>query len=304
MSATLQQPAFKFDSQSFFLTYAQCDLEIQTLYDWLASLQTLVWCRIAKEKHADGQPHLHAVGRYQKRVQTRNARHFDIQGFHPNIQGVRSVLKSLAYVAKDGEFTDFGPVPKSAADTNWCELAATNKRTDYFRAALQERLPYQYAKEFWDSGNRTCCDITAEYEPDLTRESCQLLLESPRVGSTVVVGASGMGKTSWAKRVCAKPALWVCHLDMLRSFRPDYHKSIIFDDMSFKHMPRETQIYLVDYHEERHIHIRYGVAVIPKGTEKIFTANYWPFATDRDDPHQQRGDPAILRRVKLIQVEF
>lgn len=105
-----------------------------------------------------------------------------------------------------------------------------------------------------------------------------------------MVGPTGCGKTSWAKRVAPKPALWVRHIDVLREFREGYHQSIIFDDMSFKHMPQQAQVHLTDWHNKSHIHCRYGHATVPAKTVKIFTCNEYPFIQD----------PAVKRRVHLI----
>lgn len=104
--------------------------------------------------------------------------------------------------------------------------------------------------------------------------------------SLLLIGPPGCGKTTWAKKHAKKPALFVSHLDRLKDFDPDFHKSIIFDDTDFKHLPRTAQIHLVDRENPRDIHIRYRVAHIPKGIQKIFTANMKPFIED----------PAIIRR--------
>lgn len=152
-----------------------------------------------------------------------------------------------------------------------------------------------YAKKFWDLGSKTqTCEIGPEYTPHPEARECfELLVYNPVPGkSIVVIGASGCGKSSWAKRVCEKPALWVRHLDVLRAFRPGYHKSIIFDEMVFTHLPRETQIQLADQTDESHIHVRYEHAVIPANTQKIFTANREVFL----------DDPAINRRCYKIQI--
>lgn len=109
--------------------------------------------------------------------------------------------------------------------------------------------------------------------------------------SLVFVGPAGCGKTTAAKLYAPKPALFVTHLDILKQFRPEYHKSIIFDDISFAHLPRETNIFLADRQDARAIHIRYGVATIPAGIFKWFTGNRFPFQTN---------DSAIERRIEVF----
>lgn len=287
---------FKFDSRSFFLTYAQSgELTVQQVLNHLGSVQVLQWCRVARELHEDGNPHIHAVGKWDRRVQTRNERFLDINGHHPNIQGVRSERAALQYVRKDGEFIDIGAVPEYPdPDTDWAVAATQLPEAEYFRRAMRARVSYMYADRFWRMARaQQATEVGEDYVPNIDRECFELQVHVPADDkSTVVIGPTGCGKTSWAKRVSKKPALWVRHIDMLRNFRAGYHQSIIFDDMSFKHMPREAQIHLTDWTDEAQLHCRYGVAVIPAQVQKIFTANEMPFTED----------PAVLRRIYKIMV--
>jgi len=107
----------------------------------------------------------------------------------------------------------------------------------------------------------------------------------------VLVGPSGIGKTTWAKKNAPKPCLFVSHLDDLKSFRADMHKSIMFDDVSVTHMPITSQIHLCDMENVRSIHVRYGTVTIPAGVPKIFTCNSSPIALEH---------PAIARRCQFI----
>lgn len=64
-------------------------------------------------------------------------------------------------------------------------------------------------------------------------------------------------------------------------------KSVIFDDMSFSHLPRDAQLHIVEQRNSAQLHVRYGVAILPIGCPKIFTCNIYPFTRD----------PAIERRI-------
>lgn len=94
--------------------------------------------------------------------------------------------------------------------------------------------------------------------------------------SVVIVGPPNTGKTEYAKMHFTNP-LWVTHMDRLADFDPARHDGIIFDDMTFSHMPPTAQIHLLDVDNDRDIHVRYRMAHIPKHTKKIFTANSDPF---------------------------
>lgn len=108
--------------------------------------------------------------------------------------------------------------------------------------------------------------------------------------SHILCGPAGCGKSALVKAKYPT-ALWVTHMDDLVQFDGDRHEAIIFDDMSFTHMPRGAQIHIVDQDDDRSIHVRYTVAHIPANTIKVFTTNVRQIF-DLDDP-------AIKRRVKV-----
>lgn len=110
--------------------------------------------------------------------------------------------------------------------------------------------------------------------------------------SLILCGPSGIGKTTWAK-LRWPSHLFVSHMDDLGRY--DGEEAIIFDDMMFSHLPRSSQIHLVDVENTRSIHIRYQVAVIPAFTKKIFLTNL-PLIFDLNDS-------AIKRRVDLCVID-
>jgi hypothetical protein len=109
-----------------------------------------------------------------------------------------------------------------------------------------------------------------------------------------IMGPTGCGKTQWAVHQFVSP-LVVRHMDKLSEFDPETHDGIVFDDMSFAHLPRETAIYLADWDEDADIHVRYKCAFIPMRTRKIFTSNK-PFHDNF--PFDEHG--AIRRRFTKI----
>lgn len=113
--------------------------------------------------------------------------------------------------------------------------------------------------------------------------------------ATIFHGAAGIGKTEYAKYLLPN-ALFVSHLDDLGGFNEDY-EGIIFDDMSFVHLPRTSQIHLVDMENDRSIHIRYKTAMIPAHTPKIFLTN------EAHGMIFDLADAAIRRRVEVYHLE-
>lgn len=156
---------------------------------------------------------------------------------------------------------------------------------------IQEKIPYPYMESLWEHCHAKSPSTIDEDTPK-NDTMLQCLKEFRWVDdnstSLVLQGPPGCGKTNWAKKNVKLPSLFVTHLDRLRDFRVGFHQSIIFDDLDFKHLPRTSQIHLVDRENPRDIHVRYRVAHIPAGVQKVFTCNDEPFI--RDD--------AIRRRTK------
>ena len=293
---------FTLDGVQFFLTYAQAEFDFDDLYKFIDGVNKVQWLRVCREEHESGEPHMHCVFKLHKRFKsTQDPRLWDLGGRHPNILPVRSIAATLTYVSKGGNFKDYGPVPAIAGQKKKFDIgkvleAVKGPRRDYNLLCCSMGLSMQWADRIWqDENNKDPRNIESTLMSDISRESILLQMSTlPTEGPIVVsiVGPSGCGKTSWAKRVVPKPALFVTHMDDLRAFRVGYHKGIVFDDMSFKHMPREAQIHISDWHATRSIHCRYGTALIPEETVKIFTSNEYPFI----------DDPAINRRVVRLDV--
>lgn len=160
---------------------------------------------------------------------------------------------------------------------------------------IEKKIAFPYMDAIWKYCHADKpSTITEDTETNDTMLLClkEFRWEDDSLKSLIIEGPPGCGKTNWAKKFSQKPALFISHLDRLKDLDITYHKSIIFDDMDFKHLPRTSQIHLVDRENPRDIHVRYNVAFIPAGMQKIFTCNIYPFD----------NDPAIIRRTKKFNV--
>jgi len=104
----MSQPRFRVQTRYVLLTYAQCgDLDPWVVHDVITSFPAE--CLIARETHANGGTHLHAFVDFGRKVDIRNPRRFDVEGFHPNIQPCgRTPQKMLDYAVKGGDIVAGG----------------------------------------------------------------------------------------------------------------------------------------------------------------------------------------------------
>lgn len=285
---------FRLDAQQFFLTYPHSTFDHEAFWNWLNSLEEALYCRIADETHESGEPHVHAVFKFKRRFQSRDAGVFDYQGRHPNIQRPRSLTKSLDYIAKDGRYTDFGAVPKATAKRDWSEIesAASQSEREWLQCQHEERIMPHVAKRLRELNSTSVYDLS-EYDNRPISPVFETLPTEFR--SLLVIGRPGIGKTGWAMQIMPRPCLLVKHIDCLRHFDASKHKSILFDDCEFGHLPRPTQLQLCDWENQVQIHVRYGVACIPAHIPRLFLCN------PNHEPFKQ--DDAIQgRRLQVINI--
>lgn len=110
-------------------------------------------------------------------------------------------------------------------------------------------------------------------------------------------GPTNCGKTSFAKAHFKCPLL-VQQIEDLKSFDPTVNDGIVFDDMSFTHVPFQQVLRLFDMDDDSVIFCRYENAVIPAGTKRIFTHNHHEAWIPKDLMENQYD--ALNRRVKVV----
>lgn len=286
---------FRVNARYLFITYPQCGLARDTIWTFLRA-KGVKWAIIGSERHQDGNPHIHAVLDWGRKRDIRNSSFFDLEGHHPNVQPCKNKMASINYTKKEGDFEEFGD-PEDSDDTeDLLALAARETEPSFYGHCMARKISFPYAKKFWDMAHTDRGAVVKAGSSPPPNRICprlQFHVLPDKPSTLVLVGPTGCGKTSWALKRAIKPALIVTHMDDLRKFDPEFHKTIIFDDMSFTHMPETSQIHLVDQDLARSIHCRYGNAHIPPNTWKIFTCNKFPFTKH----------PAILRRLTIIMDE-
>lgn len=296
---------FQINSKRIALTYPQCTLSEQEAIQALRERHpNLSYCCFVKESHASGEPHLHGLAVYSSGFRTSSQSEFDIGEFHPNIQAVKNLNAWQKYLCKENKPVEWGEMPATLIQLDTKQLDQENILFAAKSMPKLEFLCFMSANkrvngcQIWDLANpdlsKTIMEDTPNegiIEPSL-KESLTKYELDPKY-SLLVIGEPGVGKTTWCKSIAPKPCLFVNHSDDLKDFQEGFHKSILFDDVSFNHMPIQAQISLVDIENSRSIHCRYRVAHIPKGIVKIFASNSFPVDIDNG---------AIRRRIKIIKI--
>jgi len=282
-------PSF-YNGKRFFLTYPQCDLVPHVLIAFLQFSGPVKSYLVAREKHEDGNYHLHACVEFDT-IQRKPVDWLNCEGHHPNKQDPRNWNACKQYCKKDGEFFE-GPEERVERTPMEVCKAYTNQE-DWMDYCVLKRIGFQFATWYWHRSHSDLTTILDDDHPGNVVERLQeLKFDTMLHRALLLKGPTGCGKTTWAKRNVPKPCLFVSHIDQLKQFQPGYHVSIIFDDVDFNHYPRTSQIHLCDFDNPRAIHCRHTCADIPAGVWKVFTCNEWPLGED----------PAVLRRVRRINV--
>lgn len=94
-------PSFRIQAKHVFITYPQFDCDKMELLQHLQSLYAIEKAIIARELHADGEPHIHAYISWKKKIDCRDERKFDYKGKHPNIQKCKNIQATIQYCQKD-----------------------------------------------------------------------------------------------------------------------------------------------------------------------------------------------------------
>jgi hypothetical protein len=210
-----------------------------------------------------------------------------------------SGYQNRTYCQKDGVFTEAGLTPK--------EKTSQGRRRDLeeIKDLLLDGVPEREIAERyfsqWIRYRKSFRDFAAMMNPIRMAAPSYALETFPQewrviaeqtFQSLIIWGQAGIGKTQFAMAVLPR-ALVVSHIDDLRLFDPTEHEGIIFDDMNFNHLPRSSQIHLVDWDITRSIHCRFSNATIPMHTKKIFTTNV------DDGGIFDTLDAAISRRIRV-----
>lgn len=304
---------FRLRSTYLFLTYPRV-LDV-TIDDFTAELLSVIrklhWScfRVAHELHADGTPHFHVALALSSRCDIKNENRLNVLGHHGKYEGCRSFGACVNYLDKPDyiaqlDFPDEETVSEAIRTADTSSALAPSAAVYNFQDELKwidyciaEQISPAYGFKIWQATNRDHGDTLEEdYEEGgtITHPTLLALQFDPTRKTYCIWGNStGVGKSTWVRINAPKPALRISHIDGLDKYDPEYHKSVIFEEMTFTHVPKTAQIKICDETETFQHHCRYKHRALRGGTYKFITSNDPPF-----DFHE----PPIARRVVSIEI--
>lgn len=273
---------FRIQYKTIGLTYSKCNAERKEMVDFLQSKLSMEEYYCVRETHdptkenysPDFPYHLHVWFSLTSKPNIKNARYFDYKGCHPNV-GKKGRNWIYNYLQKQDK------EPYTNIPDGYVELAKAGRYDD-----AVSRFQAVHPKEFVINMPRVLQNLRTLSRPDSKMHVYPLTCEwdpqwDPKEKSLWIVGESGCGKTEWAKSYIThgmkKSFLYITHLDALKRYNGE--QVLLFDDLSFAHLPRETCIHLVECKNPRDIHCRHAVASIPPMVANIFLSNHeaiWP----------------------------
>lgn len=288
---------FRLSGRRLFLTYSQVPEawtkeELLTFLESALEPYTIGKYSVGREKHADGGFHFHVYLEMDRKMNIRDCRKFDREGFHPNIKpGAPRV--HIGYSQKDGDFiANVSPENSYIGMAKRGELAEAEK-------AFAEAHPMQYVLHLHQVRTSLASLGTppSRFRPRFGPHCRTLTTASTSWEKTtktlVLLGPSGVGKTTWALAQGQAPLL-VSHPDGLKKMTKETDL-LVFDDMTFSHWPRTSVIHLTDLEQDRQINVKHGIVTIPAGLPRIITSNV---GIPELFPADESG--AIARRITVV----
>ncbi|WGT94050.1 RepA-like protein [Myrica rubra citlodavirus 1] len=149
--------AFRFSAKNIFLTYPQTAFPPAFLMERLKQLLmkfNILYILCAREQHANGDPHLHAMVQLEKTFQTQNCRFFDILHMelihHPSIEPLKSPASARKYLQKENNFIEEGEFnvrrrsPSKDHQQIWREILDEATDEQSFYNMVKERRPTDF----------------------------------------------------------------------------------------------------------------------------------------------------------------
>lgn len=270
---------FRFQGRHVFLTYPRCPLKKEEALEVFQAQFTLNAYTIGEESHEDGEPHLHAVLSFDRKLHLRDMRCFDIRGYHPNIQRPRKIEDAIKYCQKDGKF-----VSTHKSKASYGQILEDSSSFEEFMGKIEVCYPrdmvlnYERIKIFGEYRFKT---KKQEYTPKYTEfDVPQVMLSwkdqalgdgrQDRPKTLCLVGDTRLGKTQWARSL-GRHIYWNNMIDL--ETYDDQASYVIFDDFDWEYFPNkkgwwgaQEEFTITDKYRRKKT-IKWGKAMIWLGNE-------------------------------------
>lgn len=281
--------SFRMQYKEIGLTYSRCPIPRDEIIRLLQEKFEFTDYYVAQETHKEEKEcstHLHVWLEAANKPNIRNQNFFDVEylgsTYHPNI-GKKKRNWIHNYLKKQDK------EPYTNIPEGYIALAQAGMVDEAI-----SKFAFDHPKEFIIHHERVIktCSILGKRK----REHKVFEFTGDKIEwdwdqkSLLVIDEPGKGKTEWAKSFCKEMGwtyLRVTHLDGLKKYNGE--DVIIYDDVNFSHLPRETQIHIAEVRNEKSIHCRHACAEIPAGVKNIILGNAYPFSN---------FEPAIERRLE------
>jgi len=128
---------WRLECQNFFFTYSQCPVTKERAVEFFRKLfaNKFKWCIVGREKHQDGNYHLHAVVACSSPTNFKNERFGDIDGYHGSYSAVKIWARAIGYCKKDGDYMVY---PEGVDADAICTAAGRSSMSDNVMRMLAE----------------------------------------------------------------------------------------------------------------------------------------------------------------------
>jgi hypothetical protein len=245
---------FRLNARYFFLTYSQATIQSDDLWTFLKE-KGVISATIAQERHQDGEPHIHCVGKFDRKKNIKDCKYFDFKDYHPNIQSPRNIKATLDYIKKDGNFKEYGESSISS-QSKWTNIIQSSTSSTEFINLITELEPrtaicnfnqvrafaeYTFRKppKAYESPFNTFINIRPEMD-SFHSELLRPRNPSIRDKGLVIIGPTRLGKTAWARSLGT-------HTYFCGQLNWDRHSTdaryAIIDDVPMQYITKKTQIF-------------------------------------------------------------
>lgn len=261
---------------------------------------------VAREKHKDGTPHLHALLWLQRRVDFRSYKSLDeILGLHGSYEVMKSPVDAVRYLMKENDYVAFGFDPKEYVQAGDKHAPRSTEHTNKWKRAvttIQEGGPLANFEDqaFIARNLRKLVEYNRWW-------SAQHLVHRTgddwKVRSIVLWGVTGVGKSYWARRGKHGLGGSIYVLPYQRDggvWWDGYggERVLVLDDFDPKKMPLLQLLRVLDSYA--FTGMVKGSSVKADWTEVIITNNHSPETWYPKASYERQR--ALLRRLKVCWV--